>query len=225
MPSSLKSIYAVLTFQHMLNVDQKQASDYTIQWLMTLFPVERALIISEMGVNENNFHLNVCVYTNNPKRSDTLRQSIYSHVYKKLNANYVPTKYDVKVKAMVDEGTLIGGYLQKEEKYSVVYNSGYDLSKMKNECKTVVKPNYKNQIVVTTNSVDDLMIKYAESNNMDLYTREDFKKVYISMSKNGYTFANVNGKIRYIFASIMGKMTGKDDYMEIVIDALLDKPI
>lgn len=208
MPTSSDNLYCVLTFKHIErqivdnNVDLRKL---TLSFLETMFPLKAYLVVLENGKTGTNQHLNVVLKMHKPRRTDHVRQSIYTHIYKKIIDDYKVTKNDVKVKGITNENMLIGGYLQKEDSFEVLLNSGYDLDRYREECKVIpARSKLKSYFTLTPHNAVEQIITYADENEMSIVTAKEIVKCVMDMSKNYYNIVPIISQLNRIGKVIAG---------------------
>lgn len=229
MPTTTNHYYIVATFKHLLaetKVSMDDIMPHVESFIESLHPIKSSLVILENGVNADNQHLNIVVHACTSRRTDHVRRSFQSFVYLKLKPDYVPTRHDVKVKNVSDEDTLIGGYLQKEDEYTVLHNSGYDLRSYKERCKVRPTPKKKTFITLTPHNAVEVICEYAEENDLPVDTRKEIIDVMTSMASHGYNLVPCMSRMNSILMSVAacnGRTTQFNKYLQDLIATQNDR--
>jgi len=129
------------------------------------YPYE--LIIRENGSNGGHPHLNVIWSASVVKRTDDFTRLIKGHM-KKAELPGTESPVLIRTKNITDVNMLIGGYLQKEDNYSVLYNSQkYDIELLKGKYGRRLRQHHNrwNSIMTYARAPLDI-IDYCESNQI-----------------------------------------------------------
>lgn len=139
-------------------------------WLLSYKKVKYDLIIKEYGSDGNHPHLNI-IWTEVQQRSDDFTRKLKTALTRS-KVEYTKSPNLIRSKKITNVRQLIGGYLQKEPNYEVLYNSGvYNLEEMK--IQPLKRKNRWKGIMSFSNAPLDI-IEYCELNNIDyLYSYGD----------------------------------------------------
>lgn len=160
-------------------------------------------------------HLHGAIHFDSEKRSDHLKNDIlvsYAHP-EELEAL---KKRAVVVAVLYDEVRLIGGYLNKEEGREIVARTDYYsdelLAKMSEDSKIESVP-VKDVPSLSRHNVTQVISKFAEESGIPLDTKDDFVKVIIRMTAEGFNFTPVKSELRWSYAYIKSCKTGETSWL------------
>lgn len=149
----------------MYSVISPKESEYNEieQWLLSYKKVSYDLIIKEHGKDGDHPHLNI-IWTDVDQRTDDFTRKLKTAMTR-AKVQYTKSPNLIRSKKITNVVQLIGGYLQKEDNYEVLYNSGkYDLDKMK--IQPLRRKNKWSGIISFSNAPLDI-VEYCELNNID----------------------------------------------------------
>ena len=214
MPITLSHFYIVLTYKH---VGVEITPDHVIDFCQNKFFNDRYIIIKEFGKNGDNPHYNIVVSSDaSSYRDDNIVNSLRSSLFPK---SYIKTKNDIIYKAAQNIPNLVCGYLSKEDSAQIIFNNGFDLQKLSDEC-IVVKTSavqYYHTTLTKYNAVP-LILRFSNDNNLDPNT--GIKDIIKQMMLNGFNFQGILNNIAPIVAEVR-LCSGDDSYLCQYIDSKL----
>lgn len=131
------------------------------------------LVIRENGIDGDHPHLNIIWDMDLKKRTNNFTALIKGHMTK-AELPEVESPVLVRTQNITDVDALIGGYLQKEDNFQVLFNSGkYDLEALARTSKRtstrVGKTKWKGIMTYGNAALD--IIDYCEANQIDYLQR------------------------------------------------------
>lgn len=218
-----KNVYCVMT---LLDHLKPNAEKDIIKYLRE--NCTKAVIVKEMGRNNDNPHYNiVCEYKNDQRmtRLNSKFKTFYENIPSKISAEIftiddrkmTTTKYLVKCKPAYNEQNLIGGYLTKEDDPRIVSNYKYDLEKIiGNWEKSQELLGYTRPRTIKFNEAAHFFAHVLTKKKL-APNKRNFKKIYLELTLNGYSFILLNKNIREIFFTtkhLMGKSKDLEDELD-----------
>lgn len=173
----------------MYTVISPKESDYAQfeHFMQSYAKYPKDLIIKEFGSTGNHPHLNIVWSDSLTKRTQDLTHFLKKHMAK-ANLPGLDSPVLVLTRKITDINTLIGGYLQKEENFEVLYNSGkYDLEKLREKYGRKLTNKYHWKGIVSFSTAPLQMIEYMENNEIDYLKRCKRGSLNTNSGKEHYT--------------------------------------
>lgn len=125
------------------------------------------LLIRENGTTGDHPHLNIIWDTSVKKRTQDLTGLLKKHMAKASLPN-LDSPVLLRTRVITDVNTLIGGYLQKEENYSVLYDSKkYDIAALKVKYGKPFTGKYKWRGIMSFSNAPLDIMEYCENVGID----------------------------------------------------------